>query len=266
MKENIVGYVFHESVMTEADVRSVKEQKNGTVLIEAVLQEANLPNRNKRIYPKNVIQEALETPYVREKLNTKSWSGEANHPAGNDVNRQMSIDMNNVSHIVKKTYWDPQDSNLLVGLVETAGTITGQNMAGLILKNGMECSFSMRGLGDVIKENNGCVRVKNPLKLICYDLVSFPSHTKAYQRKILMNEATAITVRNLAEYAAKDSNAFQQLNEEVFQFSNDDISFSLNEKQQLVITDKHTMKPQGIVILETKIRNEIDDFFKNFKM
>ena len=70
----------------------------------------------------------------------------------------------------------------------------------------------------------------------------------------------------MAEYAAKDSNAFQQLNEEVFQFSNDDISFSLNEKKQLVITDKHTLKPQGIVILETKIRNEIDDFFKNFKM
>jgi hypothetical protein len=264
--ESIVGYVFHESVINEADMRSVKKNPNGTVRIEAVLQEASLPNRNGRIYPKNVLEEALRSGFIQEKLTTNSWAGEANHPVTKDVNRQLMVDMNNVSHIVKQTWWDPKDSNLLVGIVETAGTITGKNMAGMITENGMQCSFSMRGLGDVIKNPKGGVSVKSPLKLVCYDLVSFPSHQKAYQRKVI-NEATPITINQIAQYAADNSNEFKQLNEEFFQLTNDSLLLDLNENNELVIMDKkdNNNKVQGIILLNKQLNEEVNDFFNNFK-
>jgi len=263
-KESIVGYVFHESVMTEAEMRSVRQNPNGTVRIEAVLQEASLPNRNGREYPKQVLSQALATPYILEKLNTNSWAGEANHPITKDVNRQMMVDMNNVSHIIKKTWWDPKDSNLLIGIVETAGTITGKNMAGMITENNMQCSFSMRGLGDVVKTPRG-VQVKSPLKLVCYDLVSFPSHTKAYQRKII-HEASPITVQEIAAYAASNSEDFKQLNESYFNLTNDALSLDLNENNELVVMDKNNgNKVQGVILLSAKINEEVNDFFSKFK-
>lgn len=261
--DQVIGFVFHESVMNEADFRSVREVKNGIVRIETVLQEVNVPNRNNRTYPKHVIENALQSAFIKEKLATNSWLGESNHPNSKEMQRQLSVDMNNVSHVVKSTSWDPKDPNLLIGIVETAGTTTGKNMAGLILENGMQCSFSMRGLGDVTKGANGSVTVKAPMRLVCYDLVHFPSHIKAYQRQVI-SESSPITLDTIATYAAKNSDNFQQLNENFLQETFSDLKFSLDTKRHLVVSDAASGKNLAIILPEKKMMNELNSILKNY--
>lgn len=266
--DNVVAYIFNESPLVEAELRSVERKKNGVVKMVAVLQEANLPNRNGRIYPRQVIEKALQAGFVQEKLKTNSLLGESNHPANADVQRQMTIDMNNVSHVVKKVWWDPQDPNLLLGEVETAGTITGKNFAGLISENGMQASFSMRGLGDVVKGPKGILHVKDPLRIVTYDAVHYPSHAKAYMRNLVNESATAHEVRvsDLARYAAKNSKDFQQLNESVLCVVEDKLDFKLDESGRLRISDKETGSPLAVMLLERNLQREaaaaVSSFFK----
>ena len=258
MSDKVIGYVFHEATMNEGEIRSMERKRNGVVKMVAVLQEANLPNRNGRIYPKNVIVKALEAPFVQEKMKTNSLLGESNHPANADMQRQMTIDMNNVSHVIKKVWWDPSDSNLLLGEVETASTETGKNFAGLISENGMQASFSMRGLGDVVKGPKG-VTVKDPLRIVTYDAVHFPSHAKAYMRNIVNESAVPVGVDALAKYAAENSKDFQQLNENVLCIAHDKLEFKLEEGGKLVIIDKEIQRPAAVVLIETKLEREVND-------
>jgi hypothetical protein len=47
------------------------------LIIKANLQGANEVNRNNRRYSKNVLQEAINTPYIQERLKSKTLYGEA---------------------------------------------------------------------------------------------------------------------------------------------------------------------------------------------
>jgi len=231
--------------------------------MQVVLQEVNIPNRNGRIYPKKVVAKALDTAFIKEKLSTNSLLGEGGHPVTDSIQRQGTIDQNNVTHVIKGISWDPQDSNILLGEVESAGTSCGKDWAGLIIENGMIPSFSMRGMGDVMKSTNGTVTVKDPLRLITYDSVNFPSHQKAYMRSLREDCVQPVMLQKLAEYAASRCKDLQQLNEEVMCLTQDKIDFALNEKGQLAVIDKSNGRTQAIMLLETSLNREVDDALKS---
>lgn len=82
----------------------VSRTNKDTVEFIAVMQEADRPNRNGRIYYKSVLESALASPYVQERLRTRSFFGEAGHPSDNSVQRQMTIDQRNIAFIVEE-FW-----------------------------------------------------------------------------------------------------------------------------------------------------------------
>jgi hypothetical protein len=262
MSDKVVGYIFHESHVNESEIRSITHGRNGVVRMVTVLQEANLPNRNGRIYPKAVIDKALQAPFVKEKLATNSLLGEDGHPVTDSVQRQVTIVQSNACCAIKRFYWDDQDPNILLGEVESAGTTVGKDWAGLIRENGMIPSFSMRGLGDVIKGANGSVTVKDPLRIVTYDAVNFPSHKKAYMRSLQEDATTAITMGNLARYAAANSKDLAQLNESVLCIAQDKLDFSLNEKGQLTVIDKTSGSARAVMLLEANLNREVNDALK----
>ena len=71
----IKGYIINESpsIMTKPEI--VTSHYVDRVIIKTTLQDADVRNRNKRIYPKSVIQKGLEAPFVRERLETKTFFG-----------------------------------------------------------------------------------------------------------------------------------------------------------------------------------------------
>jgi hypothetical protein len=75
-KENVKGYLISEDVVT-CSPKIVSDKSGSPTVIEAILQEGDIANRNKRIYPTEVIKKAVASDYIQERLKTKSWYGEA---------------------------------------------------------------------------------------------------------------------------------------------------------------------------------------------
>lgn len=259
MSEQVVGRIFYESAPVEDAIRSFKVLPNGVVKMEAILQDADAENRNKRVYPKSVINNSLRHPFVQEKLATNSLFGEMNHPdAKLGLERQLKIDMHNVCHLIKNPRWDDRNPNLLIGDVETTGNAVGKDLAGLIVCNNMLPSFSMRGAGDVVNKR-GVAYVKDPMRLITWDNVHYPSHKVAYARA--MNEdvnEVPITAKMLAEYVASNSKNTQMILEDVMQLSGGTMSFSV-DKGKVLITEKKSGKLAGFALVEANLQAEYQD-------
>lgn len=76
----------------------VKDGKKN-LYIEGVFMQAGIKNRNGRVYPKGVMEEALNT-YIGNKVAKGAAYGELTHPAG------PNIDANNVSHLIERLSWN----------------------------------------------------------------------------------------------------------------------------------------------------------------
>lgn len=73
------GFVVCEEYT--ASTPKVLADENKSIVFEAILQEAEAPNRNKRIYGKDVLSEALNAPTIREKIENKCFYGKQPCPS-----------------------------------------------------------------------------------------------------------------------------------------------------------------------------------------
>ena len=148
---------------------------NGKLLVKGVLQRANAENQNGRIYPKEIlVREAKK--YNDSFISERRAMGELDHPESSVVNLQ------NVSHNIKKMWWENDD---LVGEVEVLPTPSG-NILKELFKSGIKLGISSRGMGSVeaIKEDEETgkqtVAVQPDFELIAFDFVSNPSTQGAF--------------------------------------------------------------------------------------
>lgn len=58
-----------------ASTPSILQDADKSVTFETVLQSSDTPNRNKRIYGKDVLVEALNAPTIKEKIANKTFYG-----------------------------------------------------------------------------------------------------------------------------------------------------------------------------------------------
>ena len=262
-RDTVIGRIFTESAPVDASILDISRLSGNKVKMQVILQDADAPNRNGRVYPKKVLEEALKAPFITEKLATNSLGGEMNHPeAGSSLQRQMTIDLRNISHFIKRIYWDTKNPNLLLGDIETSANSIGKDFAAMIVDNQMICSFSMRGGGDVTR-NKGYDYVKSPLKIITWDAVHFPSHQKAYMVSRLAESASHnVTLGMLNEYIAAQSDNFGLIHENVQCFTNENLNINISEGNKIEILD-HRGKPLAFSILETKLANEYSDALAN---
>ena len=183
-QDRVVGRIFTEGFAPQNPIRTVRTTGKERVVMETILQDADVENRNRRIYSKAVMVEALECQVLKEKLERGSLGGEMNHPDPSlGMARQMTLDLTNVSHFIQKIWWEGKD---LIGLVETSANRVGRDFAAMILENNMTASFSMRAGGDV-EVKNGKTYVKPGLRILTWDAVALPSHRNAYMQKIHEN-------------------------------------------------------------------------------
>lgn len=143
----------------------------------AVLQKYDTPNRNGRVYPEKILKRESEN---YKKMIEKGVSlSELNHP------ESSLIDLDRVSHIITKVWWE---GNVLMGLLklltspgfhERGIVSTKGDMAANYLRQGVTLGISSRGVGSLKKvgERN---EVQDDFELICFDLVSSPSTPGAY--------------------------------------------------------------------------------------
>ena len=150
-----------------------KEDGTKSHMIEGVFAQAESKNRNGRIYPKAVMESAVDK-YVTEQVKTKRAVGELNHPDGPTVN------LDKVSHLIESLDWKGND---VVGKARILNTPNGQIVKGL-LDGGVRLGVSTRGMGS-LEQRNGAMYVKDDFILNTVDIVQDPSAPNAFVNGIM---------------------------------------------------------------------------------
>jgi hypothetical protein len=161
---------------TESNVECIVEKKeNGekNYRIEGVFAQADTKNRNGRIYPREVMEQAV-AKYVDEQVSKDRAVGELNHPEGPTVN------LDKVSH--KITELKIEGSNVM-GRASILNTPNGMIVKGL-LDGGVQLGVSTRGMGS-LRNQNGVMVVKDDFVLNTVDIVQDPSAPTAFVNGIM---------------------------------------------------------------------------------
>ena len=161
---------------TESDVQCIVEKKESgekNYLISGVFAQADTKNRNGRIYPREVMEQAV-AKYVDEQVSKDRAVGELNHPEGPTVN------LDKVSH--KITELKIEGSNVM-GRASILNTPNGMVVKGL-LDGGVQLGVSTRGMGS-LQNQNGAMIVKDDFILNTVDIVQDPSAPTAFVNGIM---------------------------------------------------------------------------------
>ena len=161
---------------TETDVQCIVEAKdNGdkSYVIEGIFAMADSKNRNGRIYPKAIMENAVNK-YVTEQVRTKRAVGELNHPEGPTVN------LDKVSHLITDLQFE---GNNVMGKAQILDTPMGKIVKGL-LEGGVQLGVSTRGMGSLV-QRNGVMVVSDDFILNTVDIVQDPSAPEAFVNGIM---------------------------------------------------------------------------------
>ena len=162
--------------ITPQMITESEKRNNGRVIVSGTLQRADAKNQNGRVYPKATLMREAKK-YASIQIAENRALGELDHPESSVVNLQ------NVSHNIKKIWWKEDD---LMGTVEVLGTPAG-NILKELLKAGVKLGISSRGLGSVEEsegESKGSLEVQPDFELVCWDFVSNPSTHGAFMAPV----------------------------------------------------------------------------------
>jgi hypothetical protein len=164
------------SEYNENDIQCIVEKKESgekNYVIEGVFAQADQKNRNGRVYPKPIMESAVDK-YVKEQVEKKRAVGELNHPEGPTVN------LDKVSHLITDLHFE---GNNVVGKAQILDTPMGKIVKGL-LEGGVQLGVSTRGMGS-LESRNGVNYVKDDFHLATIDIVQDPSAPDAFVNGIL---------------------------------------------------------------------------------
>ena len=160
----------------DQDIQVVKEatesgEKN--YVIEGIFAQAESKNRNGRVYPREIMESAVNK-FVNDQVLTKRAVGELNHPDGPTVN------LDKVSHLITDLQWE---GNNVMGKAQILDTPNGKIVKGL-LDGGVRLGVSTRGMGS-LENKDGTMYVKDDFILATVDIVQDPSAPEAFVNGIM---------------------------------------------------------------------------------
>ena len=177
-------------ILIEYDARHISPEENKQIIREAkemdfsqdlilyaVLQKYDTPNKNGRIYPEVLLKR--ENEKYQTLIKKGGALNELNHPSSS------LIDLDRVSHSILETWWD---GKILMGKIKLftspgwkkMGIVsTKGDQAAMLIMNGATLGISSRGVGS-LKNIKGQNIVQEDFELVCFDLVSSPSTPGAY--------------------------------------------------------------------------------------
>ena len=158
------------------DVEYVTEQKNGknSYFIEGIFLQANLKNRNGRVYPLEVLKREVDK-YNQGYVQEKRAFGELGHPDGPTINLER------VSHMITDL---KQSGENFIGKAKIMETPYGKIVQNLI-DEGAKLGVSSRGMGS-LKMAKGVQQVQNDFFLsTAADIVADPSAPDAFVQGVM---------------------------------------------------------------------------------
>ncbi len=168
-------------VSPDENKKIISEMKNmdfsEDLILYAVLQKYDTPNKNGRIYPEILLKR--ENEKYQNLIKKGGALNELNHPSSS------LIDLDRVSHSILETWWEGKVLMGKIKLFTSPGwkkmgiVSTKGDQAAMLLMNGATLGISSRGVGS-LKNVKGQNVVQDDFELVCFDLVSSPSTPGAY--------------------------------------------------------------------------------------
>ena len=157
-----------ETNMFKANPKSITEGKGGNMIVTGILATAEVKNGNGRYYSRDLWEREIDK-YVEENVSQNKALGELDHPDSQVVN------LKNVSHNIKKIWWDKDQ---VMGEIELLPTPSG-NILTSLFQNNIPVGVSSRGMGS-LKQMGEIMEVQDDFELLCWDFVSTPSNPGSY--------------------------------------------------------------------------------------
>ena len=150
-------------------------KKGKNYFIEGVFMQANVKNRNGRVYPKAILQKEAKR-YEQNYILQKRAFGELGHPEGPTVNLER------VSHMITELN---EDGNDFRGRAKIMDTPYGKIVKNLI-DEGARLGVSSRGMGSLRPMGRNCSQVQDDFYLAtAADIVADPSAPAAFVNGIM---------------------------------------------------------------------------------
>ena len=153
------------------EVQFLEEEKEGkkNYFIEGIFLQAELKNRNNRMYPLATLQKEV-AKYNENYIKSGRALGELGHPDG------PSINLDRVSHKIISL---KEDGNNFIGKAKLLDTPMGR-IAKDLLGEGVKLGVSSRGMGSIRKEENCNVVMDDFMLATAADIVADPSAPDAF--------------------------------------------------------------------------------------
>ena len=153
------------------NVQFLEEEKEGkkNYFIEGVFLQAELKNRNNRMYPLKTLSKEV-AKYDENYIQKGRALGELGHPDG------PSINLDRVSHKILSL---KEDGNNFIGRAKLLDTPMG-GIAKNLLDEGVKLGVSSRGMGSIRKEENCNVVMDDFMLATAADIVADPSAPDAF--------------------------------------------------------------------------------------
>lgn len=161
------------------NVRLIKEAVGNSgkkdYFIEGVFMQADIKNRNGRVYPLKILQREVER-YIKEAINENRALGELGHPDGPGIN------LDRVSHKIISL---KKEGSNFIGKAKILDTAPGQIVKNL-LDEGVSLGVSSRGMGSLRQIQSDIHEVQEDFYLAtAADIVAEPSAPEAFVNGIM---------------------------------------------------------------------------------
>lgn len=158
----------------EVEMLTEQTESGKQFYIEGIFAQAEKVNGNRRLYPKNVMETALDG-YISEFISKRRALGEINHPD------RPFADPANSAILIKEMKWMPNGKDIY-GKALVLSTPQGQTVKAL-MEGGFNMGVSTRGLGS-LKESNNIKYVQKDFFMTAVDCVDMPSGPDCYVKSL----------------------------------------------------------------------------------
>ena len=166
--------LISEAVEEVEYITEAKEGGGKNYKIKGIFLQADIKNRNGRVYPMEVLEKEVNR-YNKKFINENRAYGELGHPEGPTVNLER------VSHMVTELYPDGKN---FIGEAKIMETPMGKIVKSLMNEGG-KLGVSSRGMGS-LDQKNGANYVRDDFYLAtAADIVADPSAPNAFVEGIM---------------------------------------------------------------------------------
>jgi len=166
--------LFSEAIEDIEYICEEKESGKKNYKIRGVFMQADVKNRNGRVYPMDVLQKEV-TKYNKNFIQQKRAFGELGHPDGPTVNLER------VSHMITSLVPDGKD---FIGEAKILETPMGKIVKNL-MDEGAKLGVSSRGMGSLDQKKGGNYVRDDFYLATAADIVADPSAPNAFVEGIM---------------------------------------------------------------------------------